>query len=319
MIKRTIAVGTIRIARRLFAHTRVHSWPITTRIARRVFRMAAPAGDETIEFRGQSLTFPTEDVSISAGLVGGYYERLELDLYERVATTSRTILDVGGNVGIYACAGAGRLLPGGRVITFEPVPGNLEYLRRNVEANGHGEAVTVEPIAVGDQDGELTIHLAAGSTAGHSVSERTAGIPTGSVSSSITVPVRSLDSYLAEHGLDRVDVIKIDVEGFDIAVLRGAAKTLASQGPALFVEYAPDSLRNCGFDPTELLDTVFAHYPQVLVINEPKATVRLADRESLVAFTERQYMLNLVGLRRPEHLALFEDIAEDQRSATTQQ
>jgi len=122
------------------------------------------------------------------------------------------------------------------------------------------------------------------------------------------VPVRSLDSYVAAAGLSNVDIIKVDVEGFDLAVLRGAAGILGDEnGPALFVEYAPESLRSCGFDPIELLDFMFATYPHVLVVNEQKATVRRADRESLVEFSGPQYTLNLIGARRPEHVSAVAD------------
>jgi FkbM family methyltransferase len=306
MNRQSIAMGTIRVARRLFARTPVHAWPITTRIARRVFGVVAPVGEDlTTDFRGLRMTVPAEDVALAPGIVGGYYEREELDLFERVAAASRTVIDVGGNIGIYACAGGRSLPTGGRLISFEPVPRNVEYLRRNLAQNEQRATVSVEPVAVGDADGEVTIHLAGSSSMGHSVSVKTAETPSGSVSDSVDVPVRAIDSYVAEHGIERVDVIKIDVEGFDLAVLRGARQTLGEHGPTLFVEYAPASLRNAGFDPVHLLDVVFDNYEHVLVIDEPRSKVQKADRAALVAFADKPYMLNLVGIRNPEHLALI--------------
>jgi FkbM family methyltransferase len=292
-----MAMGTIKLARRMFSHTKVHSWPLTAYLYKRVFKVVADGSDRTADFRGLRLTFPTVDVGIAPGLLDGYYEQQELTIYEALAKTSRTIVDVGGNIGIYAGIGARNLPEDGRLITFEPVPDNLAYMDRNLEANGLTGKVTVEPLALGEEVGEVTIYLAEGLTGAHSVSARTVKTSRGS----IVVPMVTLDHYLADQGVGQVDVIKIDVEGFDVAALRGMAKTLAEHQPALLVEYAPALLRNCGFAPSALRDLVFDTYQHVFVIDEPRQTVQAVTRADLGKHDDKKILLNLVGVNRPEH------------------
>ena len=301
MNRERIALGVIRVFRRAFSHTRLHSWPVTGYLYRKVFGVVAAGGDRTSTFMGVKLTFPTEDSAMAPGLIAGYYERQELTLFQRLVRVSNTVLDAGGNIGIYACVGAKQLPPGSRLVTFEPVPQNQAYLRRNLEQNQVESSVTVVDSALGAEAGSVTIHLAAGSTGAHSVSADTVGAgSTGSV----TVPMTTIDDFLADHDFGSVDVIKVDVEGFDVAVLRGGAKTLREHMPTLFVEYAPALLRNAGFDPAELLDIVFDTYDHVLVIDEPRNLVRRTKRVEMAAMADRKNLVNLVGVQRPEHLML---------------
>jgi FkbM family methyltransferase len=302
MNRESLALNVIGVSRRLFSHTRVHSWPVTGYLYRKVFGVVAPSGgDRTSVHLGATLSFPTEDSAIAPGLIAGYYERQELTLVQRLARVSRTLVDAGGNIGIYACVAGTVLPPGGRLVTFEPVPRNLTYLKRNIEQNGVQDVVTVVGCALGAESGEVTIHLAEGFTGSHSVSAQTVGAFSAG---SITVPMTTIDTYLAEHDFGPVDVIKVDVEGFDVAVLRGAIKTIREDAPTLFVEYAPALLRNGGFEPTELVDIVFDCYEHVLMIDEPRHIVRPVERAELAAMADRRNLVNLVGVSRPEHLAL---------------
>lgn len=305
MRKEHAALAIIRVSRRLFSHTRVHAWPITGYLYRKVFGLVAPGGDRTSDYLGVTLTYPTEDSAIAAGLVGGYYERQELTLYSRLAGVSKTVLDAGGNIGIYACIGAAQLPPGGRLVTFEPVPQNLAYGRRNLDQNGLTDRVEVVQTALGPEPGTVVIHLAAGGfTGSHSVARATVGADS---SGSLTVPMTTIDDYVSQHGLSPVDLIKVDVEGFDIAVLRGALRTLRTDQPTLLVEYAPALLRNAGYDPVDLLEIIFSNYEHVLLIDEPRNVVRAVERDELAAMADRKNLVNLVAINRSDHLALCQE------------
>ncbi|WP_084476645.1 FkbM family methyltransferase [Actinokineospora enzanensis] len=294
-------MGTIKLARRMFSHTRVHSWPVTAYLYRRVFRVVADGSDETADFHGVRLTFPTVDVGIAPGLLNGYYEQQELSIYEDLAKVSKTIVDIGGNIGIYACVGARHLPADGRVVSFEPVPDNLTRLRQNLEQNDLQDKVTVAATAVGAEAGEITLHLAEGLTGAHSVSAETVGTARGSV----VVPMVRVDDYLTEQGVGPIDVVKIDVEGFDVAALRGMSKTLQADSPTLLVEYAPALMRNCGFEPSEMRDIVFDTYQHVFLIDEPRNSVRFTTQDELAKLDDKKVLLNLIGVNRPEHLSII--------------
>lgn len=294
-------MSTIRLARRLIVNTPIQRWPLTTAVYRWLFRRVCPPGEVTAEVHGVRLTFPGHDITIAPGLLGGFYEQLEVDAFVRLAAHSSTIVDVGGNLGLYACLGGKALPVHGTLVAFEPVPDNLGFLRRNVAQNPSAGRVIVQASAVGDTEGEVTIHLSKSNIGTHSVSVANVG-PT---QRQVTVPITSLDRYLSANGIGPVDLLKIDVEGYDGAVLRGAADTIKQATPTLFVEYGPAQLRNCGFDPDDFLDIIFDLYGHVLLIDEARRSVRRCTRHELSRMATRKVMFNLICVQRPEHLAIL--------------
>jgi FkbM family methyltransferase len=141
-----------------------------------------------------------------------------------------TCLDVGSNIGLTALTLA-EAVPGGRVYAFEPSAWNAKYLRENISRNGVSN-ITFTEAAVGDKAGTVSFHLTtlgANSTvlraspeAAHNVSR---------------IPLITLDSWAAGNSIQRIDFIKIDVEGYERQVLIGAADTLVSRRPTVLMEF----------------------------------------------------------------------------------
>lgn len=136
-------------------------------------------------------------------------------------------LDVGANAGFHALT-AGLFFK--KVVAIEPTPATAERLRSNVVLSGFWH-VRVEPIALGERDGEATLTM----TPGHCGTNRIAS------GAGLAVAVRTLDSLAsnAETGLagHRIDFIKIDVEGHEGSVLAGGREMIARHRPDLFVEF----------------------------------------------------------------------------------
>ena len=280
------SLAVIKTARKLFANTPVQKLPLTTKIYTKVFRFGSASGEVTTNFRGAQLTIPTKDITIAPGLMGGFYEKIELEVFERLAAISKTIVDVGANIGLYCCVAADRAPASGRIVAFEPVPENLRYLRRNLEENERTARVVVEEQAVGQASGKIQIYLAEGSIGTHSPSAKNALNST----TSITVPAVSLDDYGQQKLRDRpIDLLKVDVEGYEVAVLRGARRTLHEDKPTLFIEFVPDHLVNCGFRPGEFLDIVFEIYDDVFLVDEPGATFKPCSKHDLLRYSTRGY------------------------------
>jgi len=295
-------MAVIRFARRALANTPVQRLPMVGWLYRRTVHMAWGGADLTTDFRGLRLTVPGGDHIIAAGLAGGFYEAIELDLLERLAAGSRTIVDVGANIGIHACVGAARLPADGRLIAFEPVPGNLEILHRNIVQNGLSSQIQVEALAVGEATGPMEIHLVE-SSGNHSLA---AGVVNNS-RATLQVQVTSLDSYFADRGSAvSVDVLKIDVEGYDGYALRGATTLLKEHQPTLLVEFVPSHLVKAGFAPADFLSLVFAQYPHVYLIDEPRRRLSRCAQDELARYGERSVNLNLVAVARVEHLEIIE-------------
>ncbi|MCA2185591.1 FkbM family methyltransferase [Nonomuraea cavernae] len=308
-VRRRVAIGLMRAARAanrsrparvLLRGRSVRRFPLVNRIYHAVFRLGVATGDRDMEarYRGVVLTGPVWDATIMPSVSGGYYEEFEVGVFERLASVSHSIFDVGANIGVYACTGAARVAAGGRLVAFEPVPENLAYLRRNVERNELTGRVSVEPMAVGDSPGELTVHLSGEQSGKHSAAAANVGTPV----ETITVPMTSIDAYLADRGLTPPDLVKIDVEGYEGFVLRGATQALAAS-PTLLFELHPELQANCGCDASELLDLVFAHYRWVFLVDELDGVLRPCGRAELDSpGAIGLYRSNLVAIGRPDHL-----------------
>ncbi|MBM4131991.1 FkbM family methyltransferase, partial [bacterium] len=144
------------------------------------------------------------------------------------------VLDVGANIGFLTVLAARLVGPAGRVVAFEPVPANARLVRRNAALNGQRQVQVVEA-AAGDHDGTATLVLAR--HAGGAALQGAARPP--DACGALSVPIVTLDAWLAGHGASLpgpVRLVKIDVEGAEAAVLRGAAALLGEQRPLVLLE-----------------------------------------------------------------------------------
>jgi FkbM family methyltransferase len=125
------------------------------------------------------------------------------------------------------------------VIVFEPAEAQVECIRRNLAGPLQEGRVVLIPKGVWDRDEQLTLSHWEDNPAGHSVVDRRG--PTGE-----TIPLTTIDAAVRELGLQRLDVIKMDVEGAEVRALRGARETLERFRPRLAVatEHTSDFLQN---------------------------------------------------------------------------
>ena len=133
------------------------------------------------------------------------------------------VFDLGGNLGTSALLFARLARPRGRVISFEPAFADL--LERNLRENG-ASSVTVVPMAVGDRCGEADFAVTA-----EGVDSRID--PGGRGGRRQSVPLITLDEFCRNRGIDRVDFIKMDIEGAEEPALRGGEHTIRRHRPRL--------------------------------------------------------------------------------------
>lgn len=179
---------------------------------------------------GQRITvFRNDHVGDKIAAKGLYEkENLELILHLLRKLPQPVVLDIGANIGNHTLAFA---TVASHVHAFEPIPRIQALLRQNVEQNSLGN-VTLHPLALSDNEDDATIHMVKTGNVGASSFHKS-----GEETEAVTVQCRCGDSLLAELGVERVDLVKIDVEAHELYVLRGLLNTLQQQRPIITMEW----------------------------------------------------------------------------------
>jgi FkbM family methyltransferase len=155
-------------------------------------------------------------------ILGGSYEPEQTALFERWIGAGSTVLDVGAHVGYYTVLASVLAGPRGRVLAFEPNPRNHGFLARHVAINRCANVELVQA-AVSDTAGTARFDFGTGSGTGHLA-------PGGA----LEVRTVRLDEVCRERGITPA-AVKIDVEGAELQVLRGAEQTLGAARPVVFL------------------------------------------------------------------------------------
>jgi FkbM family methyltransferase len=163
-------------------------------------------------------------------------------------------VDVGANVGFYSLVAARRVGPGGRVIAFEPNPATCARLRANIDLNGFANVSVVET-ALSDRSGQAGFFA---DTHGNSGASSLLGRGLETIES--TVLTETWDGFEERTAPPPPTLVKIDVEGAEVQVLRGMSGLLAAaRRPRFILEVSEWSLKAAGSSPEELFDIMSGH------------------------------------------------------------
>lgn len=179
-------------------------------------------------------------------------------------------IDVGANIGLETLA-LSMLAPKGSVHAFEPVPRTAAHLRTNVESNAVRNVV-VHEMALGSAVTELQFFDNAEFSAGSLAIDRAAPLlrqhlmSTQPADAFIRVPCTTLDEFAQSQGLERVDLIKIDAEGFDMEVVAGAGDVIGRFKPCVIMEFATYALAMRNMLPQDALARVRSTFDRVFAL-----------------------------------------------------
>jgi len=182
------------------------------------------------------------------------YEPDEVAVLERYLKPGDVFVDVGANIGYLTAVGASLVGTRGEVHSFEPVPAYFARLQALCEANPE-YSIRANAIALGENAGSAEI--AQSGTGNIGWNSMVPGMLAGDSHARHTVPVQRLDAYLAERGVSRVALIKVDAEGFELPVLRGASRFLdetTASLPPILCEVAPGAYPLLGAKVTDLFE-----------------------------------------------------------------
>lgn len=208
---------------------------------------------------GYQLLVLPEDKGVSIELaVHRTHEPRASRLLSQCLRPGMTVVDVGSNLGYYALLESWLVEPQGMVIAIEPVPENAELCKRNISLNGCSNIV-FRQMAISDQNATLPVHVSERSN-WHSL------YPVPWPTKEVSVAACTLDALVRELSLDRVDLIRMDLEGYELKVLDGMRATICQHSPRLLVEIHPQivgrepmrrylsELEDLGYSPLWVLD-----------------------------------------------------------------
>jgi FkbM family methyltransferase len=198
-------------------------------------------------------------------------------------------VDVGAHQGYYSLLASQVVGPNGHVFAFEPEPFNFSRLSENVGLN-NATNVTAVRTAVGDYTGRAILHTAGVRGSGsHSLAPNVDPILAKTVGQ-VEVEITTLDAYFQDRGWPRVDVVKMDVEGAEMAVLSGM-QMLCRRNPNLSVvlEFFPRALKAMGVDPRTAYGELQNLFGAIGLIDDRKGPVGV-DSDWMVAEAQAWYL-----------------------------
>jgi FkbM family methyltransferase len=216
------------------------------------------------------------------------YRAADDAVYRTYLRKGDTAIDAGANIGSSTLLMSLLVGETGRVLSFEPSKRFYSYLKRNIALNGYNN-IQAYNYALGDKATELAFNEQREDDTTYRIEP---GVDTG-----VVVKVHTLDSYTS--GISHVRLLKIDVEGYELFVLRGAQQTL-QKTEILYIEFSTNNLRATGTNPSHILDALH-HYFDVYEV----------QNGTLVPFVymqDRAYGTDLVCLQKSRQNLLLKII-----------
>ena len=217
---------------------------------------------------------------------GGSSVEAEVAALDDLLAEGDVCCDIGASFGLYTLAAARSVGPTGRVLAFEPLAGPRRFLAQSVRWL-RATNVEVHPEALGDERRAARMSLPTRRglpVPGRAfVADHANGLGSNlefAHQRSVEVGVSKLDSVVEQRQLHRVDLVKIDVEGYELAVLRGAARTLRRFHPVVLLEIEDRHLARFGADSSMVVDAMagYGYRMHALVDGRWQAMDAVTDR-----------------------------------------
>lgn len=188
---------------------------------------------------------PTDALGLRTNKV---FEKFETELVKKEIKNGDIVLDIGANIGYFSLIFSQIVGASGRVIAFEPDPNNFALLRKNVEINNLKNLTLIQK-AVSNVSKPISFYLCDYNHAQHRI------YPSSRCNETITVESTTIDEYISgKEFYNKINFVKMDVEGAEYDVLEGMEKTLKSN-PTLKIlcEFSPKQIREHGLKPEDIL------------------------------------------------------------------
>lgn len=228
---------------------------------------------------GTRMYLDTRDIVISPIIaLEGYWEPEIGDFICDFLKPGMTFVDVGANMGYFACIAAAKVGREGKVFAYEADPDVFVFLQDNLSLNWHFENVDARNVAIWSEPGEITLHRRGkykGLTSVARIAEDELKAA-GDTIEAVSVEAMPL-ADLIPAGV-RPDLVKIDVEGAEPWVLRGSRSLLErSPSTTLLIEWSPSQIVKCGGAPSDLLDSLSGLGREIRLLEQGMRQVGATD------------------------------------------
>lgn len=230
------------------------------------------------EIQGSKMFLNPSDSGISTELiVRGIHEPAATKVLREELREGMHIVDIGANIGYYACIEAQIVSDKGKVYAIEPELNNFKLLKKNIQINKYEDIIEPFQMAISDTDGYSTLYLSDKSNL-HSLL-KVRGIHT----TTYTTKTSTLDSFLRDK--THIDFIRMDIEGFEYKIIDGMIDTFKKEKPLeLFIEIHPHLLKLYGWSVNSLLRKLatYGFEPIVIIIKWRDKIIRGISMEDLI-------------------------------------
>jgi FkbM family methyltransferase len=220
----------------------------------------------------------------------GEFEHDTLNFYNKILRTGSVVIDVGANIGLYSLIASNKVGREGQVYSFEPSEWAYSRLRENINLNDF-KNIEICKFGVSDKKGVVKFYKCADdayNSLGHH--------PMFAVKEVVEIEVDSLDNFCRERKISKVDILKIDAEGADYLVLKGAREILGfNESPVIFCEYNKSISEGYDFSRDDL----------ILFLKERSYKVYELKNNGIVEFDPVNSDSNEIICMKKEHLVKY--------------
>ena len=188
-------------------------------------------------------SFVYDSPAFDAFLKNNPHERGEVKFLESIVEKGMNVIDIGANIGITAVTVGKKIGKGGKLYSFEPVPEYFDILKKNLSLN-RLENVKAFQLALTDRVGIIDFYQ----------KELSSGIVFEEGAKRFEVCTTTIDRFLIDEGIARIDLINMDCEGSELLVLKGAKETLRNNKVRIFCEIHHNFLRQLGQSTEDLVE-----------------------------------------------------------------
>jgi FkbM family methyltransferase len=207
------------------------------------------------------------------------YEAENFNFLKQQVQSGDTVLDIGAHIGFFANIAAFMVGSGGKIYAFEPTPSTNVMLHKMCAMNGNTNIITPINKAVGKEDGSIVFYI---SNDKIDNTNSVLGYRDAASHKPIEIPLTSVDNFVKEKGLTKVDFIKIDVEGAEYDTIRGAAETLKKYRPSCILAIHPQLISEKGDQLGDIYDFVVNAGYRVTLAQKPMGREAFCNNQEMI-------------------------------------